>query len=179
MLNRVNFFDQLLNRVCFFDHLLNRVNFFYHLLNRVTGNFFDHLLNRVIFLYHLLNRVKFFDHLLNRVNFFDHLLNRVIFFYHLLNRVFFFPARQKKQRKEEQTRVPRSLFDRPSAQLLKIRREHKQKSGLLKPFRPVPPPIVKPNADTSDHPEWLIHEDWALLQVSCANHILFNIKLLM
>lgn len=74
-------------------------------------------------------------------------------------------ARQKKQRKEEQTRVPRSLFDRPTAQLLKIRREHKQKSGLLKPFRPVPPPIVKPNADTSDHPEWLIHEDWALLQV--------------
>ena len=159
--------------------MLNRVNFFYHLLNRVTGNFFYHLLNRVIFLYHLLNRVNFFDHLLNRVNFFDHLLNRVNFFDHLLNRVFFFPARQKKQRKEEQTRVPRSLFDRPSAQLLKIRREHKQKSGLLKPFRPVPPPIVKPNADTSDHPEWLIHEDWALLQVSCANHILFNIKLLM
>lgn len=75
-------------------------------------------------------------------------------------------ARQKKQRKEEQTRVPRSLFDRPSAQLLKIRREHKQKSGLLKPFRPVPPPIVKPNVDTADHPEWLIHEDWALLQVT-------------
>ncbi|XP_022342498.2 helicase domino-like isoform X2 [Crassostrea virginica] len=83
-------------------------------------------------------------------------------------------TRQKKQRKEEQTRVPRSLFDRPSAQLLKIRREHKQKSGLLKPFRPVPPPIVKPNADTSDHPEWLIHEDWALLQ---AVQSLFDVPL--
>ncbi|XP_061196592.1 helicase domino-like [Saccostrea echinata] len=83
-------------------------------------------------------------------------------------------TRQKKQRKEEQTRVPRSLFDRPSAQLLKIRREHKQKSGLLKPFRPVPPPIVKPNVDTSDHPEWLIHEDWALLQ---AVQSLFDVPL--
>lgn len=84
-------------------------------------------------------------------------------------------ARQKKQRKEEQTRVPRSLFDRPTAQLLKIRREHKQKSGLLKPFRPVPPPIVKPNADSSDHPEWLIHEDWALLQVIHI-HLQMNIE---
>ncbi|XP_048751446.2 helicase domino-like isoform X4 [Ostrea edulis] len=83
-------------------------------------------------------------------------------------------TRQKKQRKEEQTRVPRSLFDRPSAQLLKIRREHKQKSGLLKPFRPVPPPIVKPNVDTADHPEWLIHEDWALLQ---AVQSLFDVPL--
>ncbi|XP_034338374.2 helicase domino isoform X3 [Magallana gigas] len=83
-------------------------------------------------------------------------------------------TRQKKQRKEEQTRVPRSLFDRPTAQLLKIRREHKQKSGLLKPFRPVPPPIVKPNADSSDHPEWLIHEDWALLQ---AVQSLFDVPL--
>ena len=81
-------------------------------------------------------------------------------------KIIFSAARKQKQRKEEQTRVPRSLFDRPSAQLLKMRREHKLKSSLLKPFRPVPPVVKQPSLDQSnDHPEWLIHEDWALLQV--------------
>jgi E1A-binding protein p400 len=74
-------------------------------------------------------------------------------------------ARKQKQRKEEQPRVPRSLFDRPTSALLKLRREAKLKQGLLKPFRPVPQMVNKPPDPTPDHPEWLIHEDWALLQV--------------
>ncbi|XP_052073827.1 helicase domino-like isoform X2 [Mytilus californianus] len=73
-------------------------------------------------------------------------------------------TRKQKQRKEEQPRVPRSLFDRPTSALLKLRREAKLKQGLLKPFRPVPQMINKPPDPTPDHPEWLIHEDWALLQ---------------
>ncbi|KAK3083777.1 hypothetical protein FSP39_003020, partial [Pinctada imbricata] len=84
-------------------------------------------------------------------------------------------TRKQKQRKEEQTRVPRSLFDRPSSQLLKMRREHKLKSSLLKPFRPVPPVVKQPSIDQgNDHPEWLIHEDWALLQ---AVQTLFDVPL--
>ena len=73
-------------------------------------------------------------------------------------------TRKQKQRKEEQPRVPRSLFDRPTSALLKLRREAKLKQGLLKPFRPVPQMVNKPPDPTPDHPEWLIHEDWALLQ---------------
>lgn len=79
-------------------------------------------------------------------------------------------ARKQKARKEEQPRVPRSLFDRPTSALLKLRREAKLKQGLLKPFRPVPQMLNKPPDPTPDHPEWLIHEDWALLQVKfCMN----------
>lgn len=86
---------------------------------------------------------------------------------------FIFPvARKQKQRKEEQPRVPRSLFDRPTAALLKMRREAKilkLRQGLIKPFpRPTTPAATsKPLGiePTQDHPEWLIHEDWALLQV--------------
>lgn len=79
-------------------------------------------------------------------------------------------ARKQKQRKEEQPRVPRSLFDRPNAALLKIRREaklQKLKQGLIKPYRPVQPMLNKPTGEPPvDHPDWLIHEDWALLQVT-------------
>ncbi|XP_069134718.1 helicase domino-like isoform X2 [Argopecten irradians] len=84
-------------------------------------------------------------------------------------------TRKQKQRKEEQPRVPRSLFDRPTAALLRMRREAKLKQGgLLKPFRPVPPVINKPTDQSADHPEWLIHEDWALLQ---AVQSLFDVPL--
>ncbi|XP_060081235.1 helicase domino-like isoform X1 [Ylistrum balloti] len=84
-------------------------------------------------------------------------------------------TRKQKQRKEEQPRVPRSLFDRPTAALLRMRREAKLKQGgLLKPFRPVPPVLNKPADQSSDHPEWLIHEDWALLQ---AVQSLFDVPL--
>lgn len=43
----------------------------------------------------------------------------------------------------------------------------KLKAGLMKPFRPTTPiPPGKPVTEQSEgHPEWLIHEDWALLQV--------------
>ena len=75
-------------------------------------------------------------------------------------------------RKEEQPRVPRSLFDRPTAALIKMRRDlklQKLKQGLVKQsFKPVPV-VNKPLMDTNqDNPEWLIHEDWALLQVRYA-----------
>lgn len=44
----------------------------------------------------------------------------------------------------------------------------KLKAGLMKqPFRPAAQmPPCKPVTEQSEgHPEWLIHEDWALLQV--------------
>ena len=82
-------------------------------------------------------------------------------------------ARTQKQKRQEQPRVPRSLFDRPTAQLLKLRRDakfQKLKQGQLKLYRPMPSMPQKPIMEQApDHPEWLIHEDWALLQV---NHTL-------
>ena len=82
---------------------------------------------------------------------------------------FFFTARTQKQKRQEQPRVPRSLFDRPTAQLLKLRRDakiQKLKQGQLKLYRPMPSMPAKPIMEAApDHPEWLIHEDWALLQV--------------
>lgn len=81
-------------------------------------------------------------------------------------------ARKQKQKREEQPRVPRSLFDRANAQLLRLRRDAKlqmklKMSGNLKPYRPMPTlqPAKPVMEQTPDHPEWLIHEDWALLQV--------------
>ena len=83
-----------------------------------------------------------------------------------------FSARKQKQKREEQPRVPRSLFDRANAQLLRLRRDAKlqmklKMSGNLKPYRPVPTlaPAKPVMEQAPDHPEWLIHEDWALLQV--------------
>ena len=68
--------------------------------------------------------------------------------------------------------MPRSLFDRPSsllrrdAKMVKLKQSMALKSGggLKQPSssqllqRPLPDAIT-------DQPEWLIHEDWALLQV--------------
>ncbi|XP_070205034.1 helicase domino-like isoform X4 [Littorina saxatilis] len=87
-------------------------------------------------------------------------------------------TRKQKQRKEEAPRVPRSLFDRPNSALAKIRREMKMqklKAGLgLHSKTPTPhvrpsslPPHLPPKPiieQSEGHPEWLIHEDWALLQ---------------
>ncbi|ESO91647.1 hypothetical protein LOTGIDRAFT_122039, partial [Lottia gigantea] len=79
-------------------------------------------------------------------------------------------ARKQKQRKEEPPRVPRSLFDRPTAIQQKLRREAKMqklKQGLVKPFRPSQPLLTNKTVmepQDQDIPEWLIHEDWALLQ---------------
>ncbi|XP_076435128.1 helicase domino-like isoform X2 [Babylonia areolata] len=98
-------------------------------------------------------------------------------------------TRKQKQRKEEAPRVPRSLFDRPSSALVKMRRELKMQrlkaAGLglqhKQPMRPtsLPAPLSHkaPMVEQSEgHPEWLIHEDWALLQaVSDCCHLPLNL----
>ena len=95
---------------------------------------------------------------------------------HLVKQSDAFPtARKQKQRKEEAPRVPRSLFDRPNSALVKMRREMKMqklKAGLgmhKQPMRPSTLPThlpPKPIMEQSEgHLDWLIHEDWALLQV--------------
>lgn len=70
--------------------------------------------------------------------------------------------------------VPRSLFDCPQTIAQRLEREGR----LLKPnfFKPVKTQLqaaVGMNRvalePVQDHPEWLIHEDWALLQVSSMN----------
>lgn len=75
----------------------------------------------------------------------------------LKNCLLLFAAARKHHRpvKSEHARVPRSLFDRPTAAILKARRDAK--------LQRLKPPAAEPSADK---PEWLIQEDWALLQVS-------------
>ncbi|KAM6423496.1 E1A-binding protein p400 isoform 6-T6 [Liasis olivaceus] len=79
-------------------------------------------------------------------------------------------GRKKKQRHGEMVIPPRSLFDRATPGMLKMRREGKEqkKNLLLKqqtPFAKPLPTLVKPAAEAGqDNPEWLISEDWALLQ---------------
>lgn len=74
-------------------------------------------------------------------------------------------TRKHKVRKEEQARVPKSLFDRPMS-LLRRDAKLKLKQGFgIKPLKPTPMLSTRPMMDTGpEHPEWLIHEDWALLQ---------------
>ncbi|XP_023595073.1 E1A-binding protein p400 [Trichechus manatus latirostris] len=79
-------------------------------------------------------------------------------------------GRKKKQRHGEAVVPPRSLFDRATPGLLKMRREGKEqkKNILLKQqtqFAKPLPTFAKPAAESGqDSPEWLISEDWALLQ---------------
>ncbi|XP_044528989.1 E1A-binding protein p400-like [Gracilinanus agilis] len=79
-------------------------------------------------------------------------------------------GRKKKQHQGEAVIPPRSLFDRGTPGMLKMRREGKEqkKNMLLKQqtqFAKPLPTAVKPIAESGqDHPEWLISEDWALLQ---------------
>merc|ERR1740128_1416455 len=81
--------------------------------------------------------------------------------------------RPAKIRKEETVYAPRSLFDRPSPALAKLRRDLKLQKfrGIVR--TPVPlanlslkaPTIpVRPVEETENTPEWLVHEDWILLQ---------------
>lgn len=87
------------------------------------------------------------------------------------NIVFLFAAaaRKKKKGHGESVIPPRSLFEKAS--MLKVRREGKdqKKNFSLKqqaPFAKPLPSLVKPAMEASqDNPEWLISEDWALLQV--------------
>ncbi|XP_051508965.1 E1A-binding protein p400-like isoform X10 [Myxocyprinus asiaticus] len=77
-------------------------------------------------------------------------------------------GRKKKKGQGEAVIPPRSLFDKAS--LLKVRREGKdqKKNFSLKqqaPFAKPLPSLLKPAMDAGqDNPEWLISEDWALLQ---------------
>ncbi|XP_023576411.1 E1A-binding protein p400 isoform X3 [Octodon degus] len=79
-------------------------------------------------------------------------------------------GRKKKQRHGEAVVPPRSLFDRATPGMLKIRREGKEqkKNLLLKqqtPFaKPLPTYVKSSGEPPQDSPEWLIGEDWALLQ---------------
>ncbi|KAH0625360.1 hypothetical protein JD844_014817 [Phrynosoma platyrhinos] len=79
-------------------------------------------------------------------------------------------GRKKKQRHGETVIPPRSLFDRATPGMLKMRREGKEqkKNILLKQqtqFAKPLPTLVKPATEVGqDNPEWLISEDWALLQ---------------
>ncbi|KAM4053740.1 E1A-binding protein p400 isoform 4-T4 [Anomaloglossus baeobatrachus] len=79
-------------------------------------------------------------------------------------------GRKKKQRHGESVVPPRSLFDRATPGMLKVKREGKEqkKNILLKQqtqFAKPLPTLVKPaNESGPDNPEWLISEDWALLQ---------------
>uniref|UniRef100_A0A2C9JZS6 Helicase domino n=1 Tax=Biomphalaria glabrata TaxID=6526 RepID=A0A2C9JZS6_BIOGL len=92
-------------------------------------------------------------------------------------------TRKQKQRKEEQPRVPRSLFDKPKEVVMKQRRDAKMqrlRQNLQVPAKiiagraplgqpqqqqqPPPTPVVaKPEPDPN-YPEWLVHEEWALLE---------------
>ncbi|KAL3244863.1 hypothetical protein MRX96_018452 [Rhipicephalus microplus] len=73
-------------------------------------------------------------------------------------------ARKQKSRKEDAVHIPKSLFDRPTAAILKMRREAKLQKvkNLMQGGFMAARPILDLSPDT---PEWLIHEDWAILQV--------------
>lgn len=81
--------------------------------------------------------------------------------------------RPAKVRKEETVYAPRSLFDRPSPALAKLRRDLKLQKcrGIVRPPIPLPnltlktPALpIRPIEENENTPEWLIHEDWILLQ---------------
>ncbi|KAK5645453.1 hypothetical protein RI129_006753 [Pyrocoelia pectoralis] len=76
----------------------------------------------------------------------------------------------KIQRKDDSVYAPRSLFERPSPALIKMRRDLKLQKyrGIVRP--PVPMPgvklsISKPSTDQPCWHNWTVHEDMALLKV--------------
>lgn len=76
----------------------------------------------------------------------------------------------KIQRKEDTVYAPRSLFERPSPALMKMRRELKLKyRALIKPTMPLTGVKMttssKPAVDPPCFHSWTIHEDMALLNV--------------
>ncbi|XP_055631475.1 helicase domino isoform X2 [Toxorhynchites rutilus septentrionalis] len=84
----------------------------------------------------------------------------------------FYPdgRRPGKIRKEDTYYAPRSLFDRPSPQIAKLRKDYKLQryKGIIKPFpmaglKPTMP--VKQLAEPEGMPEWMIHEDMTMLNV--------------
>ncbi|KAJ8680257.1 hypothetical protein QAD02_016044 [Eretmocerus hayati] len=76
----------------------------------------------------------------------------------------------KVRHKEESVYAPRSLFDRPSPAVSKMRRDMKMHKyrGMSRPPISMPgvktPSMMKGGLDQEPALEWTIHEDWALLQ---------------
>ena len=84
-----------------------------------------------------------------------------------------------KVKREEAGFAPRSLFNRMSPAALKVRRDLRlqQRRTIFSPGTlslPSAKPALLANKASLDEnaPEWLVHEDWALLQVRerSANH---------
>ncbi|XP_062544529.1 helicase domino isoform X2 [Armigeres subalbatus] len=78
--------------------------------------------------------------------------------------------RPVKIRKEDTYYAPRSLFDRPSPHQAKLRKDYKLQryKGIIKPFPMVglkQTPVVKQQIEPEGMPEWMIHEDMAMLNV--------------
>uniref|UniRef100_T1JC71 Helicase domino n=1 Tax=Strigamia maritima TaxID=126957 RepID=T1JC71_STRMM len=79
-------------------------------------------------------------------------------------------GRRQKIRKDEAVCVPRSLFDRPTAAVLKMRRDLKMQklrgmSRMQIPAHKPPQAASKPSPEVQiENCDWLIQEDWALLQ---------------
>ncbi|KAF5308527.1 hypothetical protein FQR65_LT06192 [Abscondita terminalis] len=76
----------------------------------------------------------------------------------------------KIQRKDDSVYAPRSLFERPSPALVKMRRDLKLQKyrGIVRPPVPIPGvklTISKPSVDPPCWHNWTIHEDMALLKV--------------
>ena len=75
----------------------------------------------------------------------------------------------KMRHKEESVYAPRSLFDRPSPALMKMRRDmklHKYRP-IVRPSMPitgVKPALMMRSTSDQDVLDWMVHEDWALLQ---------------
>lgn len=80
--------------------------------------------------------------------------------------------RPQKHRREDAVCAPRSLFDRPSPAVVKIRRELKLQKyrGIVRPSISLPgglkPALLTkpPTAEPENVPEWVVHEDWAVVQ---------------
>lgn len=85
--------------------------------------------------------------------------------------------KQKVRARDELPSVPRSLFDCPQTIAQRLERDGRLvKPNFFKPVKTQLQAIAGMQRATlepmQDHPEWLIHEDWALLQVSFINEIL-------
>ena len=79
--------------------------------------------------------------------------------------------KQKMRARDDLPSVPRSLFDCPQTITQRMERDGRLvKPNFFKPVKTQLQAVAGMNRATleplQDHPEWLIHEDWALLQVS-------------
>lgn len=90
--------------------------------------------------------------------------------------------RPLKIRKEESVYAPRSLFERPSPALMKMRRDLKLQKyrGIVRP--PVPVSAIKatprPHNEPESVPEWMVTEEMALLQAVKSQGLPLNLMIL-